>query len=75
LALVLLACGFDGILFFSHLDNLCRHYLAASAQARCDFDRGALGLFAGLFTLLVLARLPLWIERLKAGVGGPTRGE
>lgn len=66
LAVLLLATGCDGEVLFSQLGNLSRHYLAASAEARASFDAGAIGLFAGLLTLLTLVRLPALVAHLRA---------
>ena len=66
LGVVLLAAGGDGVVLFSHLENLSRHYLAASTDARALFDRDAVALFAGLVTLLTLARLPLRIGKVRS---------
>ena len=66
LAVFLLATGFDGEVLFSQLESLSRHYLAASSEARASFDAGAIGLFAGLLTLLTLVRLPALVSHLRA---------
>jgi hypothetical protein len=71
--LAVLAAGGDGLVLFSHLENLSRHYLQAGAGARAAFDRDAIGLLSALFTLIVLARLPLWIARVRSGLEGGSR--
>ncbi|NNM77681.1 hypothetical protein HJG53_12255 [Sphingomonas sp. ID1715] len=62
----LLATGGDGEVLFSQLENLSHHYLSAAADARAAFDSGAVGIFAGLLTLLALVRLPALVARLRA---------
>lgn len=66
LGVFLLATGCDGEVLFSQLENLSRHYLSASVEARTAFDAGAFGVFAGLLTLLALIRLPALVARLRA---------
>lgn len=72
-AAALLATGGDGAALFGHLENLGRHYLAADPAARAVFERDAIGLVAGLWTLVALAGLPRFVARLRRGLSGSYR--
>lgn len=64
LVLLLIADG-DPDLFFLHLSNLATRYLAADAPARLSFLCQGAGLYLGIVALLLVARAPLFLRRLR----------
>lgn len=65
LAIAILAADARMPLFFAHLDNLATRYLAADPARRAAFDLQLIGLSAALALLLILARLPAFVARLR----------
>ncbi len=65
LAFAILAADLQPLLFFAHLDNLASHYLAADPARRAQFDMQLLALFTAIVTLLLLARLPGFVVRMR----------
>jgi len=65
LAFAILAADLQPLLFFAHIDNLATHYLAADPARRAQFDMQLLALFTAIVTLLLLARLPGFVIRMR----------
>lgn len=69
LAFAILAADLQPLLFFAHVDNLATHYLTADPARRAQFDMQLLGLFTAIVTLLLLARLPGFVIRMRRELG------
>ncbi len=69
LAFAILAADLRPLLFFAHVDNLATHYLAADPARRAQFDMQLLALFTAIVTLLLLARLPGFVIRMRRELG------
>lgn len=69
LAFAILAADLQPLLFFAHVDNLATHYLAANPARRAQFDMQLLALFTAIVTLLLLARLPGFVIRMRRELG------
>lgn len=65
LAFAIVAAALQPLLFFAHVDNLATHYLAADPARRAQFDMQLLALFTAIVTLLLLARLPGFVIRMR----------
>ena len=65
LAFAILAADLQPLLFFAHVDNLASHYLAAAPARRDQFDMQLLAMFTAIVTLLLLARLPGFVIRMR----------
>ncbi len=70
LAFAIFAADLQPLLFFAHVDNLATHYLAADPVRRAQFDMQLLALFTSIVTLLLLARLPGFVIRMRRELGG-----
>lgn len=65
LAFLIVAADGRPLRFFAHVQNLSTHYLFADPLARAHFDRQVLALILGLVGLLVIARLPSFVGKLR----------
>lgn len=69
LAFAIVAADLQPLLFFAHVDNLASHYLAADPALRAQFEMQLLALFTAAVTLLLLARLPGFVIRMRRELG------
>ena len=64
LGMAILIAGCSPAIFFAHVDNLARHYLAADLARRAQFDHQALALLGTIVALFLIARLPPFALRM-----------
>ena len=65
LGFVIVAADGRPLRFFAHVQNLSTHYLFATQEARTRFDHQLLAVFAAIFGMLLLARLPGFVRRMR----------
>lgn len=65
LGFVIVAADGRPLRFFAHVQNLSMHYLFATEEARARFDHQLLAVFVAMFGMLLVARLPSFVLRMR----------